>query len=101
MNLFCVSELNCSIGRILFVVRTGAHWSSRHCRCRWRARRLHHGIGQDDFSHDPPQVTDWGRGAANARVSVDGTGGFCLVEIALDHVGSGDGCTECQDQFLD
>lgn len=58
-------------------------------------------LAQDDFSHDPPQVTDWGRGAAKARVSVDGTDGFCLVEIALDRVGSGDSCTECLDQFLD
>jgi hypothetical protein len=61
-------------------------------------------LAQDDFSHSPPHVNGLGSGAAKPRVSgsVDRSGVcFCLVETALDHVGSGDGCTECLDQFLD
>ena len=61
-------------------------------------------LAQDDFGHSPPHVNGLGRGAAKPRVSgsVDRSGVcFCLVEIALDRVGSGDGCTECQDEFLD
>ena len=70
MNLFCVSESNCSIGRILLVVRIGH-----------RAIIVAAGeqgdfpteLAHDDFSHSPPQGNRLGAGprkpASRYRIS--------------------------------
>jgi hypothetical protein len=98
MNLFCVSESNCSIGRILLVVRIG------HRAIVVAAGE--HGdftteLAQDDLSHSPPRWCAWRESPRLVIGSVDSIGVCFCREIAPDRVGSGDGFSECLDQFLD